>query len=118
MITLTVGASVKLSKGDLFTASEEQADIYVGYVTVIGLWGAMVTMKAFLFRASGQVFDTFSNNYYDTYETDLQLPFGLSTKVCDCGGFKTYNSMADHYHSRWCQVNKEDHGYKSLSRSC
>lgn len=22
---------------------------------------------------------------------------------CDCGGFKTYESLADHYHSDWCK---------------
>lgn len=26
---------------------------------------------------------------------------------CKCGGFKTYNSVASHYHSRWCDINEK-----------
>lgn len=30
----------------------------------------------------------------------IEQDFGIA---CDCGGFKTYESMADHYHSDWCK---------------
>ncbi len=30
-----------------------------------------------------------------------------SIKKCDCGGFKTYDSYEPHYHSHWCEINKQ-----------
>lgn len=119
MITLKVGDIVRLTKGNFFTAIEEHADIYKGYVTIQAtLWGG-VTMGAIMFRATGQVFDSLTNNYYDDYIIP-QLPLGFQLAVCECGGYKTYNSMATHYHSRWCPVNKEPeerNGYYPISWS-
>lgn len=119
MITLMINAVVKLNGGNTFTVVKELPSLYEGYVTTSGPpWS--LTMGATMFRSSGRVFDNLMNLYYDIYEpTSIELPSGLSKVTCDCGGFKTYNSMAEHYHSRWCQVyKKETHECESISWSC
>ena len=116
MITLTIGQSVILSNGSLFTPIEESPVLYKGTVTLPGIFG-FINVESTMIRSTGQVFDNLSNILLDTYEPFIKLPFGFPKVECDCGGFKTYKSMADHYHSRWCSVIKEAHGYQPIPRS-
>ncbi len=37
-------------------------------------------------------------------EESVQLPLGYQ-RICDCGGYKTYNEWGKEYHSSWCKVN-------------
>lgn len=41
-------------------------------------------------------------DFHMWFEPMVELPFGI-VRECDCGGYTTYKSFDDHYHSYWCK---------------
>lgn len=124
MIVLTIGQTVLLHNGALFKCTAPGQIVHLGEVSHGNMW-----FRAYMNSITGSVKDTLTATEYSKY-TPPQAPPALPVspgqafrdmysldsagwigwptiifkeKTCNCGGFKTYNSMADHYHSRWCK---------------
>jgi len=53
---------------------------------------------------TGSILD-YTGTYIDKYTpTQLDLLTQIN-QTCDCGGYKTYNSMSKEFHSNWCIIN-------------
>lgn len=67
-----------------------------------------------LMQTTKQDKNIFSPFYQDTFSKISFLPADITVPVvrevnnvkCDCGGFKTYESMDPSFHSTWCSVRK------------